>query len=244
MTYSEHSLGNSIFLANPEREVEAVIFDMDGVLVDSVPLHVKAWNATLGEYGLPSLDYSAYLTALGRTNMDMIVKFLGRNHVDLPVTTRREIVERKERFFRSRIQEEAQAMPGVLDWLRFLANKRIRCAVASSGEMANIVAVLDALDLSDYFSSVLSGARLPKSKPDPMLFSLAAASLGVRPEKCLVIEDAPAGIQAAKAANMLCCALSTTCSSDLLSQADFLLENLAQIEPASLFKEITSAPER
>lgn len=244
MTHSERAPSHSIFLTNVEREVEAVLFDMDGVLVDSVPLHVKAWNATLGEYGLPSLDYGAYMTALGRTNMEMIVRFLGRNQIELPLPAQKEIVESKERFFRSRIKDEAQAMPGVIDWLAFLTEKRIPCAVASSGEMANIVAVLDTLQLSDYFSSVLSGARLPKSKPDPTLFSLAAASLGARPEKCLVIEDAPTGIQAAKAANMLCCALSTTCSSDLLSQADFLLENLAQIEPASLFKSMTSAPER
>jgi len=235
MTTSDRALSHSIFLTNPRREIEAVLFDMDGVLVDSVPLHVEAWNTALGEYGLPPLDYSAYMTALGRTNMDMIVRFLGRNNIELPMSRRRELVERKEQFFRSRIRDNAQAMPGVLDWLNFLAENRIRCAVASSGEMANVVAVLDALHLSDYFSSVLSGARLPKSKPDPMLFALAAASVGAEASKCLVVEDAPAGIEAAKAAHMLCCALFTTCSPEALAQADILLKNLAAADPASLF---------
>ena len=126
-------------------------------------------------------------------------------------------------------------MPGVINWLEFLRKKQIPCSVASSGEMANIVAVLDLLSLSDYFASILSGARLPASKPDPLIFTLAAASLGVRAEKCLVVEDAPAGIQAAKSANMLCCALATTCSPAELGQADILLENLARAEPDSLF---------
>ncbi len=150
-------LKHSIFLCEPAAKIEAVLFDMDGVLVDSVPLHIKAWNTALGEAGLPALDFAAYMTALGRTNMDMIVMFLRRHNIELPVDGRRQLVDAKERIFRSKIKEEAQALPGVRDWLEFLSMKRIRCAVASSGEMANVVAVLDTLQLSDYFAAVLSG---------------------------------------------------------------------------------------
>jgi HAD superfamily hydrolase (TIGR01509 family) len=235
MSISQGALKPSVFLSKSGQEIAAVLFDMDGVLADSVPLHVSAWNSALQEYGLPLLDRGAYLTALGRTNLDMIGKFLGRHDRELPLSSRKEIVATKERLFRGLIKDEMRIMPGVIDWLEFLREKHIRCSVASSGEMANIVAVLDALHLSDYFLSVLSGARLPASKPDPTLFTLAAASLGARVDRCLVVEDAPAGIQAAKAANMLCCALSTTCSPDELRQADFLLENLAQAAPASFF---------
>ncbi len=225
----------SIFLSEPASEIEAVLFDMDGVLVDSVPLHIEAWNAALADYGLPPLDRPAYVTALGRTNMDMIVRFLGRHGVELPLERRREIVQVKERYFRSEIKDKAQALPGAVPWLEFLSTERVRCVVASSGEMANVVAVLNALQLSDYFASILSGARLPKSKPDPALFLRAAASVDADPAKCLVVEDAPAGIQAAKAAGMLCCALSTTCSAGELRQADMVLANLSAADPASLF---------
>ena len=210
MLISEEAPKHSVFLCGPKREIEAILFDMDGVLVDSVPLHIKAWNSALKEYNLPPLDRNAYLAALGRTNLDMMAKYLDLHHTDLPLSSSKEIVAKKERLFRALIRNDAKTMPGVMDWLEFLRKKQIRCSVASSGEMANIVAVLESLRLSDYFTSILSGARLPAGKPDPMLFTLAAASLGVRPEKCLVVEDAPAGIQAAKAANMYCCALATT----------------------------------
>ncbi len=237
----ERTPNGSIFLSEPPGEIEAVLFDMDGVLVDSVPLHIQAWNSTLADHGLPLLDRAAYLTALGRTNMDMIGKFLGRHGLDLSLESRREIVQSKERIFRFSIKEQAQAFPGVIEWLEFLSKKHIRCAVASSGEMANVVAVLDSLKLSDYFAAVLSGARLPKSKPHPSLFLYAAASVGAEPTRCLVVEDAPAGIQAAKAAHMLCCALSTTCLPDELRQADMVLANLGAVDPASLF--VDTAPD-
>ncbi len=238
---SEYTPNGSIFLSEPASEIEAVLFDMDGVLVDSVPLHIKAWNTALADHGLPLLDRAAYVTALGRTNMDMIGKFLGRHGLDLSLESRREVVQSKERFFRLSIKEEALPLPGVVEWLEFLSKKHIRCAVASSGEMANVVAVLDALKLSDYFAAVLSGARLPKSKPDPSLFLHAAASVGAEPIRCLVVEDAPAGIQAAKAARMLCCALSTTCLPDELGQADLVLANLGAVDPASIF--VDAAPD-
>ncbi len=240
----ERAANRSIFLSEPASEIEAVLFDMDGVLVDSVPLHVEAWNAALAEFGFPPLDRPAYVTALGRTNMDMIVRFLGRHGVELPLERRRDIVEVKERYFRSEIKDKAQALPGVAQWLEFLSRERVRCVVASSGEMANVVAVLNALQLSDYFAAILSGTRLPKSKPDPALFLRAAASVGAEPTRCLVVEDAPAGIQAAKAAHMLCCALSTTCLPDELRQADIVLANLGAADPASLFTHATEHSRR
>ncbi len=242
MGISQGALRSSVFLSKLGREVEAVLFDMDGVLADSVPLHVNAWNYALQEYKLPLLDRAAYLTALGRTNLDMIEKFLGRYGIHLALGYRKEIVAVKEHRFRELVKGDVQTLPGVIDWLEFLQQKYIPCAVASSGEMANIVVVLDALHLADYFLSILSGALLPASKPDPMLFLLAAASLGANANKCLVVEDAPAGIQAAKAASMLCCGLSTTCSPEHLGQADILLQNLADVDPASLFADARPVP--
>jgi HAD superfamily hydrolase (TIGR01509 family) len=237
MIISEETPEHSIFLLDPKREIEAILFDMDGVLVDSISLHIKAWNFVLSKNNLPALDLKTYLSVLGRTNLDMLTKYLDLQILPLSLSLKKEIIDTKEKYFRYIIKNTIRTTPGVIDWLDFFRKKKIRCSVASSGEMANITVVLEMLHISDYFTSIISGVHLPASKPNPMVFTLAAASLGARPDKCMVIEDAPAGIQAAKSANMLCCALATTHSSDELSQADFLLENLAQARPETLFSD-------
>lgn len=233
---STQSPTGSLRLADGRREIRAVLFDMDGVLVDSVPVHIAAWNAAFRENNLPTLERSTYLTMLGRTNMEMVALFTELTGNSLPLPSRRLIIDSKERHFREILKNRPPVAPGVVNWLEFLKEKHIRCSVASSGEMANILAVLQVLQISDYFISIVSGAHLPASKPDPMIFRLAAASLGVLPENCMVVEDAPAGIQAAKSADMLCCALATSFSSDQLGVADFVLESLAHADPESFFR--------
>jgi len=235
MVDKEEISHHSIILLDPKTEIEAILFDMDGVLVDSVPLHIKAWNTVLSENNLPGLDRNAYVYMLGRTNIDMLTRYQAWHKINIPFPKMKKIIASKENYFRAYVKDGVKTAPGVIKWLDYLRKNNIHCSVASSGEMSNIAVVLEMLQISDYFTSIISGAHLPASKPDPMIFKLAAASLGVKPDNCIVIEDAPAGIQAAKAAKMLCCALATTHSFADLQEADILLENLAQADPESLF---------
>jgi HAD superfamily hydrolase (TIGR01509 family) len=235
MVISEGRFNHSIRLLEPNKEIEAVLFDMDGVLADTIPAHIQAWNSALRENSLPEMDRDSYLYGLGRTNFDMLDKIMGLFNKTLSVFTKNKIIVTKERMFRSIIMEQLATTPGVVDWLDFFKQKQIRCSVASSGEMANITVVLDTLQIADYFASIISGAHLPATKPDPLIFKLAAASLGARFNKCMVIEDAPAGIQAAKSANMFCCALATTLPKSKLHGADILMENLSRVHPEDLF---------
>ena len=237
MMISETTQKPLVFLVDPKRQIEAVIFDMDGVLVDSIPAHINAWNLALSENQLPPLDLGTYSSMLGRTNLSILTGYLDLHAMPLPLSSKKDIIDTKERFFRGTIRKGIKTTPGVIQWLDFFKKNQILCSVASSGEMANIVAVLELLDLSDYFASIISGAHLPASKPDPMVFLLAAASVGVKPHNCLVIEDALDGIKAAKSAKMLCCALATTFPPDALKQADLLLENLSQADPETLFSD-------
>lgn len=220
--------------SKPRRAIQAVLFDMDGVLIDSVPAHRKAWNVCLRESNLPTLDRKAYLESAGRSNWDILTRHLDRHKEVLSPASRKAIIDRKEHLLRMIIRDKAKTTPGVRDLLKYLKRKHVRCSVASSGEMANIVVVLEALNISSYFTSILSGSLLPATKPDPMIFTLAAASLGVAPGRCMVVEDAPAGIKAAKAAGMMCCALATTFAPHELRGADIVLENLAQVRPDAL----------
>jgi beta-phosphoglucomutase-like phosphatase (HAD superfamily) len=105
--------------------------------------------------------------------------------------------------------------------------------VASSGPMANIVAVIGSLGVADYFDAMLSGAFLPRSKPDPAIFVQAAATVGASPHECLVIEDAVVGIEAAHRAGMRCLAVTTTHSADKLSHADLVLPTLEHLTAAA-----------
>jgi HAD superfamily hydrolase (TIGR01509 family) len=226
---------HSISLLDPKREIEAVLFDMDGVLVDSIPVHRQAWNSALADKELPPLAPRKYSSMLGRTSRDILTGYLDLHGLPMPLSAQLEIIASKERYLRELVRKSIQTTPGVIHWLDFFKKKQIRCSVASSAEMGNIVAVLNLLDLSDYFATIISGARLPASKPDPTIFLLAAASLGVKPENCMVIEDAPDGIQAAKSANMVCCALAASLPGNELKQADLLLDNLSQADPEILF---------
>jgi HAD superfamily hydrolase (TIGR01509 family) len=217
------------------RGILAVLFDMDGVLVDSVEAHMQAWNETLRQNDLPLMDLSAYLNYTGKTNRSILANHLRDLQLDLPDSNKRELIHRKESLLRVAMRGGARTTPGVIQWLEFLKTRGIRCAVASSAEMANIVTVVETLGLGNFFTALVSGSSLPASKPDPQVFLLAAAAVGVSPDKCLVVEDAPAGLQAAAGAGMLCCAVSTTTPATALHQADLLLENLAQLDPAALF---------
>jgi HAD superfamily hydrolase (TIGR01509 family) len=235
MNLPQEAQRHSISLLDPKRKIEAILFDMDGVLVNSIPLHRQAWNSALADRELPPLDPRKYASMLGRTSRNILTGYLDLQGLPMALAAQLEIIDSKERYLRELVRKSIQTTPGVIHWLDFFKKKQIRCSVASSAEMGNIVAFLNLLDLSDYFASIVSGSRLPASKPDPTIFLLAAASLGVKPEYCMVIEDAPDGIQAAKSANMVCCAIATSLPCDELKQADLLLDDLSQADPEILF---------
>jgi beta-phosphoglucomutase len=219
------------------RGIRAALFDMDGVLVDSIDAHMHAWNETLRQDRLQPMDVSAYLSYVGKSNRVILTTHCAGLQLELPEARKTQLIERKERLLRESMRTNARSTPGVTLWLERLRARGVRCAVASSGEMANIVTVMEQLRLANFFSALVSGSNLPATKPDPQVFLLAAAALGTAPERCLVIEDAPAGIQAAAIAGMVSCAISTTVPADELRQADLLLEDLSELDPEVLFVE-------
>ena len=216
--------------------LKAVLFDMDGVLVDSTPQHVESWNHVLTDLNLPPLTNEWYFSVIGRVNRDLLSCYSKYNHIKLSKSQIEILVTRKEETFRNLIMQKAELTPGVIEWLTFLKQNDIFCSVASSATMANIVLILHTLKIADYFASIISGKYFPASKPDPQIFLAAAASVGSPAEECLVIEDAPAGIQAAKSAKMLCCAIATSFPKASLARADIILESLAERSPDSFFE--------
>ena len=203
----------------------AVLWDMDGVLVDSGEQHYQSWLQTLSELSIP-FDREKFRQTFGMNNTRIVTILLG----EPPRKDFLKMVsERKEMLFRELIQGNLQLLPGVLNWLNQLHKRGIFQAVASSAPNKNIEAIMNELGIRRYFSALISAAEMP-GKPDPTVFLEAAKQLGVQPGQCVVVEDAVAGVTAACQAGMKCIAVSTTHPASSLSEADKVVDSLEQLE--------------
>jgi HAD superfamily hydrolase (TIGR01509 family) len=214
-----------------------VLWDMDGVLVDTGDLHYRSWAAVLPDYGI-KLSREFFRDTFGMNNRGILSLLLGEL---LTSELLAEISERKEEWFRDAVRGRARTLPGVLDWLQRLQETGYRQGVASSAPPANIAALVDELELRDYFGVLVSGVDLP-GKPDPALFLEVARLLDVPPETCVVVEDAVAGVVAAKRAGMKCIAVATTNPVRALEAADVVVQRLDLLD-ASAFQHLVAVRE-
>ncbi|MHB9033359.1 MAG: HAD family hydrolase [Anaerolineae bacterium] len=205
----------------------AILWDMDGVIADSGEAHYLAWQILYRERG-QEISYETFARTFGMSNLPILKAWLG---ADRPIEELQAISLRKEQLFREQARSHTHMLPGIKDWLDRGRKRGYRQAVASSGPMANVVTLVQALDIADYFDALVSGAFLPRSKPDPAVFLQAAAALGANPCDCLVIEDSLMGIEAAKAAGMRCIAVTTTHPADRLGAADLVVGSLEELDP-------------
>jgi beta-phosphoglucomutase len=205
----------------------AVIFDMDGVLVDSYRAHYESWLRMYRELGL---DYTeeAFAADFGRTSREIIRRTFGD---DISDTRIRGLDERKESFYRDIIRADFPAMKGAVELVDSLRADKFLLAIGSSGPAQNIALSLEKLGRADSFSAVVTGSDVARGKPDPQVFQLAAARLGVPGARCVVVEDAPHGVEAARRAGMKCVALTGTATRDQLSGADLVVDHLRELDP-------------
>ncbi len=179
-------------------EPTAVIWDLDGTLVDSERLHFETWREVMHGCGI---DYSeaVFLADFGKTTPAVLREYLGPS---LPASELERLTLLKATLFRDRAPAELKLMPGAGEWLEAIADEGLLQAVASSAPMQSIAAVVRDLDLGRYFAALLSGVAIPRSKPDPALFLNAAGAMGQAASCCLVMEDSNYGIEAARRAGM------------------------------------------
>ena len=177
----------------------AVLWDLDGTLVDTAAQHMAAWSAVLTPRGV-DFTRERFLGTFGRRNLDVLRDLLAE---DLSEEMVREIGGAKEEHFRALVRTgPLHMLPGSADWLRRLRETGWRQAIASSAPHANIAATLDGLALHGAFDAIAGEEDVTRGKPDPQIFLAAAAKLGVPPHRAIVVEDAPAGVAAARAAGM------------------------------------------
>ena len=216
---------------------QGVIWDMDGVLVDTGEFHFQAWSQALSEHGIP-FTRALFTATFGMNNAGILEVLLGETPAPELLA---EISDRKEQLFRQAVRGHVQPLPGVLAWLERLEAAAMRQAIASSAPPANIDALVDELGLRDYFDAIASGFDLP-GKPDPTLFLKVARLLGVPPERCVVVEDAVAGVEAARRAGMKCIAVTTTNPAHALKGPDVIVERLDAL-PLDTFERLLAGAE-
>jgi HAD superfamily hydrolase (TIGR01509 family) len=180
----------------PEGEFKAFLFDCDGTIADSMPLHFVAWKQALAERGCEITEELFYAWG-GRPVADVIESLNERDGLAMPVEA---VAERKEGLYYE-LLHELKAVPEVLEHI-VASQGRIPFAVVSGSTRESVCRTLDVLGLTARFDTLVCAGDYERGKPDPEPFLIAAERLGVVPEDCLVFEDAEAGIQAAKAAGM------------------------------------------
>ena len=214
-----------------------VIWDMDGVLVDTGDLHYLAWERVLPDYGIV-FEYERFLATFGMNNAGILALLLDRNPEPELVA---EISDRKESAFREAARGHVQPLPGVVGWLRRLDVAGYRQAIASSAPPANIYTIVDELGLREHVAALVSGFALP-GKPDPATFLAAALAIEVPPERCFVVEDATAGVEGARRAGMKCIAVTTSTPAEALQEADIIIPRLDDLD-AEAFDRLLVVPE-
>lgn len=206
-----------------------VIFDMDGVLVLTEDAHWRSWRDVALRRGI-QLEYATFLSCFGRVNADCIHIMLG---ADIPEQEALAIADQKEAAFRDLVRASVPLAPGTRELLHSLRNAGVRIGVGSSAPPENVDLVLDAASIREYFGAVIDGSQVKQGKPAPDVFLQAGARLGLPPSACVVIEDAPAGIRAARAANMTAVGVTTTHRADQLNEAGahVLFDSIQSLTP-------------
>lgn len=210
-------------------QAKAVIFDIDGVLIDSYAAHLQSWQAVARRYG-QQMTESDFAATFGQTSREIIHALWGDAAFNAAQIADFDVG--KEAAFRELVAADYPWMPGAKDLLAALHEADFRLAFGSSGPPENVELALQQLDRCDWIGTTVSGADVVRGKPHPEVFQLAAQRLAVAPSNCVVIEDARAGIEAANAAGMLSVALiSTGHTRSEYKEADHVIEQLTQISP-------------
>jgi beta-phosphoglucomutase family hydrolase len=209
--------------AGEERMTKAVLWDLDGVLVDTAPFHFRAWQELFQSLG-KSFAEADFRRTFGLRNDAILRDILG----ELTPAKVERLAQRKEELYRDKIKGRVMAIPGAIELLRCLQQEGRKIAIVSSTTRENVRVVLSSLGLEGVFEAVVAEEDAPKGKPDPQGFLVAAEKLGVAAGECVVIEDAPGGVEAARRAGMRCIGVTTSRPRKALSDADLVVDSLRE----------------
>jgi len=195
----------------------AFIFDMDGTIVDNMAFHTDSWIAFFQRRGMDIDPGEFFRSTAGRQGKEIIRAHLGEHLHDDEV---RSLNDEKEAVYRELYAPHRKTVTGFDDLVAQARLRGVALAVATAAPNANIAFTLDGLDLRRLFDTVVGAADVPRGKPHPDVFLLAAERCGVLPEHCIVFEDAPLGVEAARRAGMRTVVLTTTLPAAAFAEFD------------------------
>jgi beta-phosphoglucomutase len=209
---------------NMSTTIQAVIWDLDGVILDSANEHRRAWHRLALDEGITFTDEDFWAT-FGKRNNDIIPHYWSITSAE----HLQQLADRKETYFREFVRETAAFLPGAEELMRELHNTGFAQALASSTPLVNIALIDELLGLGRYLSALVSGESVAHGKPAPDIFLKAAQELNIPPNACVVIEDAVAGVQAAKAASMYCISVAGERDLPGLRAANLMVRDLTEV---------------
>ena len=204
----------------------AVIFDMDGVMVDNFDYHYKAWLEFLNRHGLDITRDQLRTLFFGRGNSEIFDILFKR---PLSPEESLSLSMEKEQLYRDIYSSEVNLVDGLKDFLSELSSNNIPTAIATSAPMENVDFVIRETGLDHAFRAIIDSSMVSKAKPDPGIYLTAAAALGKEPRDCIVIEDSLNGIRSAQRAGMKVVALTTSHGRDELDEVDMVIDDFSQI---------------
>lgn len=209
--------------------IKAVIYDLDDLMVDSNPLHLRAWEKLLKVYGheFSELPESSQSKFIGMRVIDISQEIIKYFKLGIGI---QEFYGKRVEIFLELVREELKPMPGLIQSIKLLKEKNYKLAIASSGAKKYINLVISKFQLGGIFDIIVTGDDVHKGKPNPETYTTACKKLNILPEDCVVLEDATVGIMAAKSAGCKCIGVKNphTPPQDL-SKADLILSNLKEL---------------
>ena len=216
-----------------------IIFDWDGVIIDSHDQHELSWKK-LADENNKELPNNFFKETFGMRNEFIIPNYFADWIGDEGEDKIKNLADRKEEIYRRIIIDSGiNPLPGVNKLLESLKDKNIPCSIGSSTPTKNIETVIELIGLSNHFNAITAAEDVSKGKPDPEVFLKAAEKINIDPDNCIVIEDAHVGIDAGLAANMNVVAVATTHQLDQLNKAHLAVESLEQIDIEDLYNLIS-----
>ena len=206
-----------------DAKKRAVLWDVDGTMIDSSEYHWLSWRDALAAEHFP-LTRGQFASTFGQRNDEILRGYFGG---DYPARELARVGEAKETAYRELVRARGvELLPGVGRWLERLGEGGWRQALASSAPRANLEAIIAALDIGAYFAAIVSAEDVTRGKPDPQVFLAAAEKTGAAPARCVVVEDAPAGVEAAHRAGMRAVGVLTAHAS---LRADIVVRTLDEL---------------